>query len=73
MIIIYGSFYYGDYSWRLKIAMLRAGALRKDKKYSLINPFLFEPRVDIFDCEWEIRFGSRPSSQIRSSRREAYF
>lgn len=74
MIFVYGGCcYHGNYSWKLKIARLRARVIKKDRKYSLISPFWLEIRVDIFDCEWEISFGSRFSSQIRSSNKEAYF
>lgn len=64
---------YRDYSWKLNIVRLRIRVIRKDRKYNLIIPFWLEIRVDKFDCDLEISFGRRPSNQIRSSKREAYF
>lgn len=64
---------YGNYSWKLNIARLRIRVTRKERKYSLIIPFWFEIRVDILDCEVEMSFGKRFSSQIKSNKREAYF
>lgn len=52
---------------------LRARVIRKERKYNLIIPFWLEIRVDMFDCDLEISFGRRFSSQIKSSKREAYF
>lgn len=64
---------YGGYARGLSRTRASSRVIRNDKKYSLINPFWFDTRVEAFICMEEIVLGKKISSQVRSSRREADF
>lgn len=61
------------YPWRLSIIRLRVRVRRKERKYSLIWPFWFDTRIEVFIWIREIDLGRAFSIQVRSSSREAVF
>ena len=65
--------YYGNYSRKLNRTVLIIIVTRKERKYSLINPFWFVTIIDIFVWISEVVFGKMFSSQIKSRRDDPDF